>query len=213
MELAESTLLAFVQANLPAKLTELRKRYGAVGPPAVPLPSVKGTSTAAYLPDVVEWLTGDPRMVPVGNYPAVAVSGLDDTIRPLDGDAYRVTYRLRLFVYVREQSYDLTHALRNRLLLGCRELLLGAPGLLALGGRASVVRERLIESYSDVVDDGAGRSLAGAYIEVNLAVSENLDRGPLTGTPLRDVGQMPGTKAGVKAAVKVTVRPSHPALD
>lgn len=208
MAYAEAALLTYLQANMPSKMTELRARFGAPGPPVVPLPAVKGLATAAYLPDVASWLIGDPRLVAVGKYPAVAVGGLDAALRSQGDDSYRVTYRLRAFVYVREQGHDLVHTLRNRLMLAVRELTLAAPGLLAVGDRVSLVRERMTESYSDVVDDGAGSSLAGAYAELFLAVNENLARPP--GSPLADITT--GTEPN-PLAIGVTVRPSHPALD
>lgn len=209
MELAELALLDHLRDHLPGKLAELRIRYGVDDDP---LSAVEVDSVTPFLPDVREWLTGDPRAVAVGDYPAVAVSGLDSAIRPVELDEYRVTYRLRAFGYVRGQAYDLVHAQRNRLMLGIRELTLATPGLLALGGRASLVRERMTESYSDVVPDGAGRSLAAAYTELYLAVNERLDLGPATGTPdpVRDIGV--GTEAD-PTTINVRVAPAHPALD
>lgn len=209
MEVAELLLLDHLRDHLPAKLAELRARYAVDD---VPLPAVEAGSTAPFLPDVREWLTGDPRAVAVGDYPAVAVAGLDSAIRPVELDSYRVIYRLRAFAYVRGQSYELVHQQRNRLLLGIRELTLATPGLLAIGGRASLQRERMTESYSDVIPDGAGRSLAAAYAELYLAIDERLDLGPTTGTPeaVRDIGA--GTEAN-PVDITVTVRPAHPALD
>lgn len=216
MEYAEATTLDFLRDNMPAKLVELRTRYG-TGDPVVPLPAVKGKSNAPFLPAVREWGIGSPTAYAVGEYPAITVSGMDSAIRPLDGDSYRVTYRLRVFAYVREQELGLVHDQRNRLVLAVRELTLAAPGFQAVGGRLSVVRERLVESYSDVVDDGAGRSLAGAYTELFVAVSEDLDRGPLAaGTPLADIAHgAPAPEPGSTGpnTLDITVRPAHPALD
>jgi hypothetical protein len=210
MEYAKATTLDLLRDHLPAKLVELRARYGA---PGAPLPAVKPRSDLPFLPDVEEWLIGDPRVVPVSKYPAVAVSGLDDAVRPHGDDSYRVLYRLRAFVYVREQSYAAVEQQRDRLVLGIRELLFSAPGLLDPTGAATLHRDRLVESYSDVVDDGAKRSLGGAYIELMVGLNEELDRSTgLFGDITRGTVPAPIVTDLNLAARRGALPPVHPAL-
>lgn len=84
---------------------------------------------------------------------------------------YVYTYRFKLFVWVRGQTYEETEILRDRLALCVRRAFLRNPKLSSAG---SVVPDTVQESYSDVGAGEAGRSIAGAWLECQVRNEETI---------------------------------------
>lgn len=129
---------------------------------------------------------GGPRSVGVDVYPAVFVE-VRDTVRvrldePGGPDAharYTTRYRVRVYVYARGGTHEVTRRRRNRLTIAVRRVLIGRPSLDTPDGpgAATVDVDSARESYSAVDADGSGSSLAAAYVEVEIDVDERLDYG------------------------------------
>lgn len=163
LEGACDTVTSYLTTGLPGKTAQLRQRYSA---------------TAEQLPDVTTVLGHDVDDLGIEEWPAVLVVGQNMTSAVLleeddDGDElYRCTYRLHVYVFVRGPSYAGTDALRKRLTLGVRELLLVRPGL---APDVQADRTSLTESYSDLALDEQSRTVGAAYIRVDVTVEESLD--------------------------------------
>lgn len=118
-------------------------------------------------------------------------------------EVYTVRYRLRVLVWVRADSYPTTDQLRKRYVLAVREALLERKQLAAAGAvevDASVVPDTMREDYSDVMTDEAARTIAGAFIDVDVDIEEYLAPPP----PLGVVATPP--------EVDTAALPPHPAL-
>lgn len=170
LEGAEDLVQTFLEARMPAKLVQLRARLGLA---------------EGVLPDVAKWETGPiPReTLAIDDYPFVTVIGQEQTAageleRGADqgdgttADTYRMRYRLRVFLWARGDTFQLTGDRRNRLTLAATELLLEN---IALGvDYAAVDPLSLRASYSDVVPDDELRTIAAAYLELTLAMAEQV---------------------------------------
>jgi hypothetical protein len=134
------------------------------------------------------------------------------------GDAsevYRCRYLVRVILWVRADSYASTDRLRKRYALATREALLerkqlAAPATYGGGDYGQDTSSTVVdpsgirEDYSDVFTDDASRTIAGAYLDVPIIVTEVLD-GP---TPFGTVDSTPEvTTTGDTASI-----PPHPAL-
>lgn len=171
---AAATLLAdHLEAKVPDKVHELEERLE-LAPGTVELP---GLYTAEDRPQLA-----------IEEWPAVLVIPREAELTVVDvieaSTVYRVTYRLRVYLFARAQEFADTSRLRHRLMLAVREVLLGK---LDLGDPdAAIDASRYRESYSDVdVDPRDQRSIAGAYAELSLILEETmttdlLRQGPLT---------------------------------
>lgn len=177
---------SFLEARLPAKLTEIEGRLGlaagAIAPPGL--------------------YTGEDRpQLAFEEWPALMVVPLDvpdvssvDLVNGAD-EVFLSTYRLRIFVYARAEGFAETAAAVRRLMLGVREVLFANPTM-ASNGVALIDkgRGRYRESYSDLDVDKAGRSIAGAFAEVQVKIEETVtvsDRGAVTDAIVTGVGAHP----------------------
>lgn len=123
------------------------------------------------------------------------------------GETYRCTYALRVLAWVRAEDYATTDLLRKRYVLAIREALLERKALKVADSvyvgdpdaDLAVDPSSLREDYSEVLADDAGRTIAGAWLDVNVTVTEALP-GP---APL-------GTADTI--AVDGTALAPHPAL-
>lgn len=137
---------------------------------------------------------------------------------PAGGESYRATYVLRVLVWVRAEGYDATDTLRKRYVLAAREALLERKQLAAQpaygtppleGTEFAVVPASIREDYSDVLVDDAKRTIAGAWIDLNVTVVEVL-AGP---APMGTVDTPPAvTPRPVGPAEQLTNIVVHPGL-
>jgi hypothetical protein len=204
-EEARKLVNAALEAQMVDKVAELGARYGL--PPASPpgAPDAPGT-----LPDVRLFVPGERFAIPVGSWPAIFTTRLSTTkvavadVDPGGGHVlYRITYRLRVYVYANGQDADDVTDKVDRYTLAVRELLLINLGLDA---GAVIDPSSLVESYSGVEPEVNGRHVAAAYIDLDLALEELADRTRPPDTPAA-AGDPQVVRAGV------TVLPPHPALD
>lgn len=154
------------------------------------------------------------------DWPAVYV--LPQGLRAMDlvevrsdaSEVYRSTYGVRVLAWVRADGYAATDQLRKRYVLAIREALLERKALTPqptygsgdyTDGEPEVAVQpaSIREDYSDVFTDDAARTIAGAWLDVDVTLVEVLD-GP--------------TALGVAELVDVTLAadtagvPPHPAL-
>jgi hypothetical protein len=188
LEGAAALVADHLRVKLPDKCAELATRL-AVDPEEVPPPRLVAVGERSQL-EPAEW-------------PAVLVVGLDATnfrmVDLVDGadEVYEVTYRLRSYGWIRGDTFEEVEAIRARLALAQREVLLEKRSLGDAAG-ARVEGETFRESYSDLETDDAGRSLGGVYLEFLLTLTETLTSADLKAPPL---------------TVKITGAGEHPALD
>lgn len=201
-EQARKLLRDRLEAAMPDKLAELTARY-VLPPPAEPgTPDIPGT-----LPPVRGWFAGERFAIPAGSWPAIFVTRLTTpriTVADVDAGTgrtlWKVTYRLRVYVYANGQDADDVTDKVDRYTLAVRELLLID---LNLGDdAASIDPNSLLESYSGVEPEQNGRTVGASYLELDLALAELADATRPPGAP-PDVAMAHGT---------VTVHPAHPAL-
>jgi len=163
-------LLATAQARLPARLAAIRAELGV---------------DLATLPDVASWhRPRDVNLLPVESFPAVLAtlldtSGVVDEGAGAGGRAYRVRYRVRLYVFARAEGAEGAGRARDRYLLAAREVVLGlarSPAV-ALGGAPLALRldpRTYRESHSEVDTLSSASSVAAAYLEAELDLDEVL---------------------------------------
>lgn len=178
---AQQALRGLLEAHVPARVTALEERHS-WGPGRLELPRLYAVRSRVQL-------DGD-------GWPAVIVDGRDTTnierIDTVDGsEVYAVTYRLRAMAFargdqpgasapnladVRDEAEDVT-ARRDDYVLAIREaLLLNRVTELEPGGTVLKVDERsLVESYSDVMPDEVGRTIAAGYVDLAVIMEERLD--------------------------------------
>lgn len=169
-------------AALPGKTAELRTRLAVTNP--------------IDLPDVALVLDHDEAPIPLEGWPAVMVVGqnLESMIRhevAATGTDWLCTYRLRVFVWSRGDSFPHTDHIRKRLTLAVREVLMQQRKITAA---AHVDDKSLTESYSDLDVDDAGATIAGAFLELNLVTLETLGTVPTKGVAddlIIDTGTIP----------------------
>jgi hypothetical protein len=173
--------------SLPAKLAELRTRYGA---------------TVDELPDPALVLPREAIDLRIEDYPAVMVIpqemlGLVRSDVAEGGESFIARYNLRIYLWARGDHAQATDLARKRLTLAAREVLL-TRGFLSPD--ATTDPTSLAESYSDIgVDRDNAATIAAAYITVDVLIEEDLRPGP---------GD-PDAPIGVAASVTATI---HPAL-
>ena len=171
-----SAVVAALVARLPGKVTELRTRLAPEpegDDPVVPL-------TGDQLPSVQQVVGHEPDQVGIESWPLVVVSVRGDKgWRPIEADqatterAWVVEYAVRVTSWVRGDSYALTALAQQRIHLAVTECLL-APLTLATGVR--VDDTSLASSMSDLAVTDAGRTIAGAYLDLAVFVEERLPK-------------------------------------
>ncbi len=183
-EFAAKHAVTWLTTRIPARLRVLEERYDL--PPN-------------SLPDPAKVLDHARGPIAIEDWPSVYVlpqrmNGMRLVeVRPDAAEVYQLTYPVRIICWVRSEGYQATDLLRKRYALAIREALLerkqlspaatygtgsyGSPG-------ADVVIDPLsiAEDYSDVInDEAAARTIAGAWVDVNMLVTEVLDGPPVLG--------------------------------
>lgn len=193
--------VAWLAERIPARLRVLETRY---------------QLAAGTLPDPVLVAAQERGQLAIEDWPSVFVlpqrtrSQRLTEVRPDGSEVYRVRYMLRILSWVRSDGYATTDQLRKRYVLAVREALLERKQLAPaptygdgdFGTQVSdvvVVPESMREDYSDVMTDEAGRTIAAAFIDVDVDVEEVLD-GPAA------LGTVETTEVDTAAL------PPHPAL-
>lgn len=136
-------------------------------------------------------------------------------IEHADGaEDYRVTYAVRILMWVRATSHGDTDLLRKRYALATREALLERkqlsppPGYLepGYGDDTSIVTVNpatIREDYSGLVDTDSAATIAGAWLDVELAFTETLEGAE----PLGQAATIELSETGDTAGI-----PLHPGL-
>jgi hypothetical protein len=130
---------------------------------------------------VLTWARHDPVLNAQHSFPAVHVTVHSVESARYDGDPilnlWQFDYRIRVWCFVRGDSFDGTTNARDALILAVRSLLLAQPSL-AAEVAARVNTASLRENYIDaLVDTSAARTLAGGFVEFLLTVEEQVDDG------------------------------------
>jgi len=162
-----------LETSLPAKITEMRARYG------VP---------AAVLPMPASLYSTEMDVLSIDKYPALIVTTVDTTgkigNRQFAGtdevDVYQYKYRMRVFIYVTGKDHGDTDLLRKRYALAAREVLLTNLILVNAGGQYAILEPNTVkESYSDVATNQAQLLFAGVYVEFEVTTAETLAAYPI----------------------------------
>lgn len=171
---AEGVLAAVagtLEARVPVALADLAR-------PADD-PTYPGLGPVDGLDNPKLYATSDRFRVEPTEYPAVlTVPQSTPQVRSLGDDTdgvelFAFTYRLRIFSFVRGQSYEHAALLRNRLVLGIRVAIYRRRQLedglsIDAPGRGGVY----LESYSEAVRTRDQRSVAGAFQEISVTSIE-----------------------------------------
>jgi hypothetical protein len=189
MEGAVALIVDRMTPALATKTAELRERY-----------DVNPDTEGHLLPDFHTVAAYNRARLGVEEWPALLVSGLNtETMRRSDQPGiWLCQYRLRGFIWVRGEDGTGVQLAQHRLTLAVRELLMERR---TLTEDAMVDDASLRESYSELARDDNQETVAGAYVEFLLWVSETLadaDKPPL--------GQVEETQ------IDTAHLPPHPAL-
>lgn len=126
-------------------------------------------------------------------------------------EVYACRYLVRVLLWVRGDSYATTELIRQRYVLATREALLerrqlraapayGSPEWGQLIGSIAVDPGSIREDYGPLLTDEAGRTIAGAFLDVTVHNAETMAK---TGDPLGEVERV---------AVDTATLPPHPGL-
>lgn len=175
-ELARTWLAAALPARLAAIATRLNVPAGTLPPPS---------TVAAY----------DRARLAVEEWPAVVVEV--ENLRKLElidvvdqaGELYRTTYAARLYVWVRGDGYAEVDLVRKRYTLAVREVCLANKSLRPFrigtavdNAPIAVDPASIRESLSPELTDDTGRTIAGAFLDLDLITLELLTGPPSLGT-------------------------------
>lgn len=165
-EEAATRAATWLTTRIPARLRRLEARLG--------LP-------AGSLADPARVLDHDAGPVGLEDWPSVYVLPQRTTaiqlidVRDDGGEAYRVTYTIRVLAWVRADDYDTTDTLRMRYALAIREALLERKQLATsvdADGEFAVDPSSIREDYGPVVVDEAKRTIAGVLLDLNVTLTE-----------------------------------------
>lgn len=169
----------WLAAVLPARLTAIAVRLG-LEPGELPAPALVAAYDRARLA-VEEW---PAVVVEVENLRSLELVDLDGT-----AELYRSRYAARLYVWVRGDSYADVDLTRKRYTLAVREVCLANKTLgpfrvagAAVDAPLAVDPGSIRESLSPELGDDTGRTIAAAYVELDLLTLERLDGPPALGT-------------------------------
>ncbi|ASR78043.1 hypothetical protein SEA_TIMINATOR_13 [Arthrobacter phage Timinator] len=162
-------LVTQLREMMPARLNELRARYGA---------------TATQLPDFALIEADELDVMSIETFPALFVvpvntSGRQDN-RQTDSngqyDEYSFAYNMQVYVYARGDSYKSTSLRTKRYMLAARECLLARKQILQGEQNLSIEPRTIQESYSAVgkVPNG-NQFLSGGYIDVQVISEERIE--------------------------------------
>lgn len=169
-----TAIVTKLREHAPAKITQLRARYGA-DTATLPMPA----SLHSTAKDTLS----------IEEYPAIVCTTVDTTGRignrqlSSDGefDVYQYKYRMRVFVFVTGADTEDTDLLRKRFVLAVREILLTNLILVDGAGQYALMDPNTIkESYSDVAKNDAEQLFAAAYLEFEVTTAESLASFPVT---------------------------------
>lgn len=181
---AAQALTEQLEAQLPAKLAELRTRL---------------TVEEADLPDPGLVEPHDRIRRPIEAYPAVLVlvTGLG-SLTPVDRpdslpEVWVARYPFRIYLWLRGEYEDATDLLRKRYVLAVREVLLarrvlatavqGDSGIrIPAGDTPAIDPIALREDYSPIALDENGATVAAAYVEAACLIAESVEPDPVLGT-------------------------------
>lgn len=166
-----ASVAAALEARVPTAMDDLAR--------ATNDPDYPGLGPVAGSEHPTLYATSDRFRVEPGQYPALLVVPQNTPAVRHAGDRddgpemWLIQYRLRIFSFVRGQSYEQVALVRNRLVLAIRVamfrrrqiedgLVIDAPG------RGGVY----MESYSEAVKARDGRSYGGAYQEITVTSIE-----------------------------------------
>lgn len=168
-----SAVVDRINAALPAKVAEVRERYG-LTPYDLPEP----TQAVPYVPDIST----------LGEFPAVFVSYQDaqqedSTITTPEAGAlsefYVFVYEVELYLICRGDSYADTERQTQMMEGAAREVVLQrkdiSPESLADGESIVVNAVKVRSSPSDVVDDGSSRFVGAVVITFPVKADEAVD--------------------------------------
>lgn len=164
---AAALLVARLEAEMPAKVTEVAARYSDAA-------TVNLQPPALYAKSVYERLE-------LAQYPAIEVESRDDGPNTQNSQAGGVEdlwvgYDLRVYLTVRGNGFVQVEARRRRLTLAIREVLLSTPLLQAAtaGPQAWVNARSVRTSYFGIGNIAAAdnRSIAATYTDLTVIVEE-----------------------------------------
>jgi hypothetical protein len=148
---------ALLRERLPAKLAELRVRYGVVD---------------NSLEDVTRFLTTEPPDIAIDRPPMIVIveqesDSLQGPVKAMTdgygGSLYAFRYRVGIFAWARGTTYATTARARQRYGLAVREVLLQTPGI---GdpepGHLVIDPLTIVETYSGVATSQASREIIAA---------------------------------------------------
>jgi hypothetical protein len=162
---AVALVVARLQTEMPAKVTEVAGRYHDTAAVNVRPPKL-------YAESMYERLE-------LAQYPAVEVASRDDGIPDFNSQAqgvenYWIAYSLRVYVTERGQTYQQVEARRRRLTLAVREVLFSTPELQAGPPRVWINPRSIRSSYFGIgtINESDSRSIAATYTDLDVIVEE-----------------------------------------
>lgn len=185
-------IVGYLEAEMPAKLEELRSRLGDDGPLSID-----------ELPEVQLFATEGRAQLPLKDYPAIiAIAQPKRNVRLLDvtedppASRWASDYGVRLYLWARGSSYGATNRIRNRLSLAVTELLLSSPSLGLDWLRVNPAT--WTENPAEGAADRQRRSISATYLQFEATIEETLEGTVAHEPPLTPI---------------VTGTGPHPALD
>jgi hypothetical protein len=164
---AVATLLSYVQANMPAKITELQARYSDpdLRPPALYAPSLRERLELNQYPALEFQFQsfGNPKY-------------LNNELTQL---TWQIPYKVRVYATERGNSFDQVEIRRKRLLVATLEII-GFDVKLSASPSVWVDFTSLNGQFFGVgkIQDRDNRSIAATYIEMNVIVEEMTEPAP-----------------------------------
>ena len=176
---AVNLVVARLQAQMPAKITEVAGRY-------------PDAATVALRPPALYALSLYER-IELSQYPAVEVTSRDDGPTVFDDQTsgvfqLAVPYNLRLFLTERGNTFQQVEARRRRLTLALREVLFSTPLLQDPPNQSWILRESIRSSYFGIsqIDEKDARSIAATYTDVTVMIQEMTELFPAANVPVAD---------------------------
>lgn len=171
---AGALVAAWLTTRIPARLRLLEARLD---------------MTAGTIVDPARVLSEDTGPIAIEDWPSVYVlpqrlDRMDVVDVDAQGETYACRYVMRVLMWVRASTYADTELLRRRYVLATREALLerkqlrtaptyGSPEWGQLVGNITVDPASIREDYGPMIDD-EGRTIAGAFIDLNVLTAERM---------------------------------------
>lgn len=169
--LAKSYVSNYLASDLPSRLLTYRNHWNL---------------SASQLPDPRKILTYEPFVLdtwPTLITMVISTSSVNRVDYEADSDPnFKVTYEMRTYVWVRDQSAQLVTEQRDNLTTVVREALMDGPSLsqydVSVPCYPKIDEATIREEFSDLTLIKGERLLAGAYVAYNLSLEEILDHEP-----------------------------------